>query len=59
MHSQNYSKLRVKVLEFASNAMPIGGKEARDIGRVEAGPTLWGRAWDEPEWDMDDGGGKA
>jgi hypothetical protein len=56
-HSQNFTKLRLKVLEFAGNAIPMGGKEARDIGRVETGSTLWRRAWEEQEWNEEDYGG--
>jgi hypothetical protein len=53
IHSQTYVKIRARVLEFASNAMPMVGREARDIGRVESGSTLLGSAWREP---TNDGG---
>ncbi len=57
IHSQSFTKIRVSVLEFASNAMPMHGKKARDIGRVESGSHLRGRAWEETEWDEEDPGG--
>mgnify|MGYP000571085284 CR=1 FL=1 len=37
MHSQSFTKLRVKVLEFASNAVPNGGRDTMDVGRC-SGP---------------------
>ena len=40
IHSQPYVKIRARVLEFASNAMPAGTKDVREIGRVEPGASL-------------------
>ncbi len=65
IHAQSFPKIRARVLEFASNAVPAGAKDVREIGRVEPGSTLWGSAWGEPayngyvppSWNEEDPGG--
>ena len=58
MHSQDFTKLRVRVLEFASNAVPSGGKESMDTGRF-SGFQAQGQESPgyDPTWDEEGHGG--